>query len=166
MQNGVTKLYPGWKEATTQIVARVRKEGYGLIFSFENLFSMMDIQTPAMATCEVWQKHQFEVLDHIENLKRVLLEDHNICLQNVRGQGYQVLHPDDQVTVAANRLFKKAMTKVRQAVEVITHVDMEALSFDGQQQQMRQLEKAAFLHSVMSKKKIGGEEKEPLAISE
>jgi hypothetical protein len=165
MQN-VTKLFPGWKEAVSQIVDRVGREGYGVMLSFENLFTMMDIQTPATATFEEWQKHQFEVLDNIENLKRSLLEDHNICLQNVRGQGYQVLHPDDQVTIAANKLFKKAMTKVRQAVEVITHVDLAALSFDGQQQQMRQLEKASFLHAVMSKKKIGVGGGAPLAIEE
>ena len=167
MADNVTKLYPGWKEAVHKIVDRVSKEGYGVMLSFEDLFALMDIKTPATATCEEWQKYQFEVLDNIENLKRALLEDYNICLQNVRGQGYQVLHPDDQVTVAVDKALKKALARVRQAVIIATHVDQTALSFDGQQNQMRQLEKASFLHAAMSKKgQFAGGTKEPLALAE
>jgi hypothetical protein len=166
MQNGITKLYPGWKEATVKIVERVSREGYGIMFSHEDLYAMMDIKVPEMATPEVFKKHAFEVMASTLNLFKCLLEEHNLCLHNVRGQGYQVLHPDDQVTIAADKRFKRALHHIGQAVAVLTHVDVDALSFDGQQEQVRRLGKAAFLFSGLSKKKKVAENEKLKALPE
>lgn len=156
MEENVTKLYPGWKEAADQIVKRVSAEGYGVMISHENLLAMMDMKTPEAGTAEDFKKYAFELLTNTVNLTKSLLEEHNLCLHNVRGQGYQVLHPDDQVTIAADKRIKKALHHVGQALMVLTHVDGEALSYDGQQEQVRRLGKVGFLFSALSKKKKVG----------
>lgn len=167
MEENVTKLYPGWKEAAIKILERVERDGYGIMFSHEDLYVLMDIKVPEVATPEEFKKHAFEVMTNTLNLSKSLLEEHNLCLHNVRGQGYQVLHPDDQVTVAADKRFRRALHHIGQAVAVLTHVDVDSLSYDGQQEQVRRLGKAAFLFSGLSKKKkVGGGEEGPLALAE
>jgi hypothetical protein len=159
MKENVTKLYPGWKEAVTKIVERVEKEGYGVMFSTEALFEMMDIKVPETATPEDWKKHSLEVMASTTNLIETLLKDHNLCLHNVRGQGYKILHPDDQVTIGADKRFKSVLHHLGKAMQVLTHVDPDKLSYEGQQQQMRRLGKAAFLVAgIKGKKRITGGE--------
>ena len=152
MDNTV-KLFPGWREAADRIVDRVTEQGYGVIFSHDDLLKMMDIKQPEMATPEEFNKYSLEVMTSTVSLSLWLLHNHNLCLHNVRGQGYQILHPDDQVTIAADKKFKKVIHHLGQAVAILTHVDQQALSHDGQQAQMRGLGKAAFLISGFSKKK-------------
>jgi hypothetical protein len=156
----VLKLHPGWQEAARQIVVRTEAEGYGLVFSFEELFTLMDLKEPQTANLEEWRRHSFEKLQYVENLKSLLLQEHNLCLQNIRGVGYQVLHPDDQVTVAIDRDYRRIGRMLCKIVNKAIHVNQRELSFEGQQHQMRQLERAAFLKAVMGKGKklaAGGE---------
>jgi len=151
------KLYPGWKEAADRILKRWENEGYGILISFQELHGYMDITEPRNGTSAQWKSYSFEVLQATENLKKYLLEEHLLHLENVRGQGYMVLHPNDQVTIAANKLFKKAMFKVNQTIKLLTHVDMSSLSEEGKQSQLLQLEKAAWLKaSFRGKRKFPG----------
>lgn len=166
MENAV-KLFPGWREAADRIVERVTEQGYGVIFSHDDLLKMMDIKLPEMATPDEYKKYSLEVMTSTVNLTQWLLHNHNLCLHNVRGQGYQILHPDDQVTIAADKRFKMVAHHLGKAVEVLTRVDQEALSHDGQQAQLRGLGKAAFLISGFSKKrKFPGEGGSPAALPE
>jgi len=164
----MVKLYPGWKEAGAHIVARTEAEGYGLVFSFEELFCLMDLKWPETASLEDWKRLSFEKLQYMENLKNLLLEEHNLCLHNIRGEGYRVLHPNDQVTVGIEKEYQKIGRLICKIVNKAVHVNQMELSFDGQQQQMRHLEKAAFLQAVMGKKKklAGGGENGPPALPE
>jgi hypothetical protein len=163
MENNVTKIWPGWKEAARKITERVEKDGYGILISQNDLLKMMDIKTPEYATPQEYKKYAFEVMNSLVNLTIILLEEHNLCLHNVRGQGYQILHPNDQVTIAADTKFRKVIHHLSQAVSILTHVDQDSLSYDGQQEQIRRLGKAAFLFSGLSKKKIKEEQR---AVSE
>lgn len=165
--DGVTKLHPGWKEAVSQIVDRVRLEGYGVMFSHEDLHKMMDIKIPETGTHDEYKKRDLEIMSSIVNLTDTLLKEYNICLKNVRGQGYMVLTPDDQVSIGVEQEWRKIGRLVCKAVQKAVCVNQEALSFEGQQVQVRQIEKASFFRAAMSKKKkIGGEEGAPLAIAE
>ena len=167
MQNGVTKLYPGWKEAVDQIADRVNREGYGVMFSHEDLHKMMDIKIPETGTHEEYKKRDLEIMASIVNLTDTLLKEHNICLKNVRGQGYMVLTPDDQVSIGVEQEWRKIGRLVCKAVQKAVCVNQEALSFEGQQMQVRQMEKASFFRAAMSKKKrVVGGEKESLALTE
>jgi len=164
----VIKLYPGWKEAAEQIAKKVKAEGYEIILTWEELYDLMDIKVPETATKEKWKEHEFEVLQNMENLKKLLLREYNLHLENVRGVGYQVLHPNDQVRIAPDKQLEKALAHVEKAREILTNVNQEALSFDGQQHQMRGLEKVGFYKAVMGKGKkiIGPSEGGPLSLPE
>lgn len=163
----MVKLYPGWKEAAAHIVARTEAEGYGLSFSFKELFDLMDFKKMEIGSAEEWEKYSFEKLQNLENLKNLLLEEHNLCLHNIRGEGYQVLHPDDQITLAIDKDYRKIGKMVCKIIKKAIHVNQQELSFDGQQQQMRQMEKAAFLQAVMGKrKKVAGGGEGPPALPE
>ena len=101
------KKHPGWKNAVEIILKRFDEEGYGILFSNQELFEMFDIKQPTYSSYEDFQKFCFERLDHMENLKIELLEAYNICMSNMRGNGYVLLHPDDQVTKEAKKKMEK-----------------------------------------------------------
>lgn len=148
------KLYPGWKEAAMQIAKRVSEKGYELFLSFDELYELMDIKQPSQTqSINQWKMHSFEWLQHIENLKKILLEEYNICLFNVRGEGYRVLHPNEQIMEAVPKRMKKAMQTINKAVLELTHVNQELLSYDAQQNQFRNMERISFVKAALSKRR-------------
>lgn len=153
-ENNLIKLYPPWKQAAQVIAARVEAEGYGLLFTFEELHQMMDLKPPSgKLGIGEWRSSQFEWLQHIENLKDTLLEEYNLGFMNKRGIGYLVLHPNDQVMVAVPKRMHKAMLTVNKAIKELTHVNQALLSYEAQQAQFRNMEKVAFVKAALSKKR-------------
>jgi len=149
-----TKKHPGWKNAAEIILERFDQEGYGILFSDKELDNMLDIQKPRFGSYDAFQKFQFERLMHTENLKEYLLAEYNLCLENVRGKGYMLMCPDDQVMKTSRRYMVLARRKINKMVSVLTHVDMESLSDAGQQEQIALMGRAAFVRSAMNKRKL------------
>jgi hypothetical protein len=161
----MTKAYPGWKNALEKILIRVKLEGYGVIFSHEELLALMDIQIPQVATLQELQKYQLETLSSVENLKDTLIEEYSLYLMNIRGVGYQILHPNDQVDKAPKKHLKKMRKELTRAMTSLTNVHAELLDYDRSQARVRGLARLAFIRAAINKKKIFIDEKEQLKIA-
>ena len=148
------KKHPAWKNASEIILARFDKEGYGIMFSDNEINEMLEINKPGYGSFDAFQKFQLERLNQLENLKIALLENENLCLENSRGNGYMLMHPNDQIDKTAKRFHKLARNKINRMVSVLTNVDNESLSIDCRRQQMDMLGKAAFIKAAMNKRKI------------
>lgn len=62
----------------------------------------------------------FILLSRVEELKSVLLKDHGIALQNVRGQGYRIVPPAEQAEYAAkeaSRYIQKGLLRAKDLLE-------------------------------------------------
>jgi hypothetical protein len=151
---GTTKKHPAWKNAFEIILKRFDSEGYGIAFSDIDINEMLDIKKPGYGSYDVFQKFQLERLSQLESLKEILLEDANLCLENIRGNGYILMHPNDQVQIVANKFVKHARNKVNRAVAVLTNVDHELLSVEAKQKQLDMLGKTAFIKAAMNKRKL------------
>ena len=149
-----TKKHPAWKNATELILERFDKEGYGIMFSDNEINEMLELTKPSYGSYDDFQKFQLERLGQLESLKIALLEDANLCLENSRGNGYMLMHPDDQISKTAKKFHKHARNKINRMVSILTNVDNEALSLDGRRQQLDMLGKAAFIKAAMNKRKI------------
>lgn len=144
--------YPGWKQAEQEILTRVNLEGYGILISLEDLHRYMKMKEPTQI--DEYKKYQFEWLGNVENLKESLLEDHNICLMNSKGDGYIVCTPDDQVNKAYSKFIKKARASLRKAANTLIHVEQDLLSAEGNKTRLNNLAKVAFIGQAMNKRKV------------
>ena len=149
-----TKAYPGWKNAIEKIMERVNTEGFGVLFSKKELLDYCDIKVPERATAPEWQQHSFEVLDHIDHMVKELSEEYDICLFNVKGQGYKVLHPNDQVEKEPQKHFKKIRREISKTKRSLTNVKTELLSDDKQTLRLNMLTRVAFIRGAMNKKRL------------
>ena len=149
-----TKLHPGWKNAFEIILKRFDQDGYGVMFSDEQLLTMLDIEKPDVGTYDDFQKFQLERLKQMESLKNALLEQCNLCMENMRGQGYVLMHPNDQVLKTANKYYRLSKKKINKMLSVLTNVDNEHLDHEGRDNRLRMLGRAAFIKSAMNKRKI------------
>ena len=147
------KPFPGWKNALRHIVARVDKEGYGIFVSHKELLGWLNIG-PKPASVVDFEKWTFEKLRQVENLKDELLTLHNIKLQVSKGEGYNVLHPDDQVTKGVELHFKKARKQISKAVDTLTNVNEDLLSLEGQHLRLRNMVKIGFIKAAFNKRKF------------
>jgi hypothetical protein len=159
MDENALRIYPPWKEAVGIIAARVEREGYGIILTHEEFLDMFDLKIPAIATPATWRKLQFDLLQNMDNLRSTLLEDHNIFLLNIRGIGYQVLTPGEQVDIVPKIYIDKINGLIRKSIKSQMYIDADNLDDTQRQTRLRNLEKMAFLKSVSKKIRLGYEEK-------
>ena len=149
-----TKKHPAWKNAMEMILNRFDEEGYGIMFSSQNLLDMLDMEKPNYGSFDEFQNFQLERLNQIESLKSALLEDSNLCLENSRGNGYMIMHPNDQVSKTSDKYYRQSRKKINRMISVLTCVDSSSLSQDGQQKQINMLGRAAFIKAAMNKRKV------------
>lgn len=90
----------------------------GEVVSREWLLWALDI--PAARSVAQVTEIQWMLMERIEQLKSVLLHEHQILLANVRGKGYLVVPPQDQAKYAVSVSLKevrKALSKGRDMLE-------------------------------------------------
>jgi len=148
------KKHPGWKNAVEEILARFDSEGYGVMFSEREILTMFDIEKPEVGSYEEFQKFNLDRLTQMDSLVNNLQEEHNLCLQNVRGQGYVLMHPDDQVTKAVEKYRIQARRKINRMVSICTNVNYDALTDEGRRAQNQALGRAAFIRAAMNKRNV------------
>lgn len=89
-----------------------------------NVKDFPDSKTFIMAV----QEQQFEFLSLFEALRKDVLKNHSYYLINVRGQGYRIIHPNDQSQYAYDMLIKDVNKAFREANDIMTHVKTSAVA--------------------------------------
>lgn len=149
---GNLRKYPPYKNAIDAIRERVEKESYGFTLSHGELLELLELKEPG--TVEEYKRYSLKLLDAMESVKEELLEEHNICLFNIRGEGYQVLHPNDQATIAFRKAMKQGRKQVLKARKLITHIDTGLLNMEVAKDRLRSLARVAFVETAFNKRKL------------
>ena len=144
--------YPVWTVALNHVLDSVEEDGYGAMFTHEELREWMGIEIPT--TIEESKRSDFDYLTGMEKLKKELLEEHCICLDNVKGKGYIAAHPNDQVTNVVDGFLRKAREGVNKAAKHLNHVKSELLSAEAEIARHRRIERAVFIKRAFNKRKI------------
>jgi len=105
------KKHPGYLE----MLDRFRGRGYGSILSYDEL------NTAAHGDIRGKLYGQFC------KFSRELLHQENKKLECIRGEGYRIILPNEHTRVA-NRELKRATRRAITGVDIILHVDYEALN--------------------------------------
>ena len=151
------KAYPPYRNAVEEIIKDVEAKGYSRLYTHDQLKTWMDIKDPK--TIDEYKKRELEYLSALDNLKSDLLLEHRLYLENDHGKGYRVLEPDEQIADGADRHIKRAQKQILQATRVLTYVNEELLSLDGDKLRMRKLQRTAFLQAAFRKRRLPEVEK-------
>ena len=144
--------YPPWKNAITEILKRFEAEGFGVIFSLGWLDEQFDIK-PARTIPES-QKNQFTRMSQLDGLTTSLRQEHQLCFSNVRGQGYQIMHPNDQVAQGSKKHLRKASREVSKAAAINQNVRMAHLDSEHIEIYMHNARRNSFLRKAFGKRKF------------
>jgi hypothetical protein len=156
----LTKKHPIWLDAAEKISRKVMTDGYGFLITWEEIFKMLDIDTPE----NVMQKKDFEriSLDRMAKttkLREILLADYNIYLSTERNKGYVVLTPDDQVTIGYDHFYKRVRRGLKMMFRTLTCVNDSELSKKTLEQRDRSLNRTIFIMQAANKRKLPSQKK-------
>lgn len=128
---GTISVFPAWKNAV-EIAAN--EFSHGDVISMQWLHDNFKITKPVNGTFDDFQKYQFAFLEAIDGFKNELLENHQMAIVNIRGEGYRVLQPKEHTGYAEEK-FKKDLKKCAiKAVSILTHTKFDALDDNERRQ--------------------------------
>jgi hypothetical protein len=117
--------YPAWRQAARDLASTF---SYGDVVTLDWLSEAFML--PAPKTIKQYRAHQFAFLHHLDALRQELLEQHQLALRNIRGEGYEVVHPNNQVDFAWTTAFTRVRRELGKLASNITHIRHHELSDD------------------------------------
>jgi len=119
------KKYPLYLEVVDEIV---KKYTYGDVIPKDWLLENLELSPPESGTFEEIKKYQLNVLSVLEPLKETLLAEHDMLLNNIRGQGYLIVVPEQQSEVVWDKMKTNFGKEFRRAVKGLVNIDINQLS--------------------------------------
>jgi len=119
----------------------------GDLVSHDWLRMVLDINDAAVAA------NAFVVVERMEAFKTVLLDGHQIALQNVRGRGYRVIPPHEQARYAAEEAARYMAKGLKKADALLTNTRHESLTTDEKKRHTDTQVRIAALSGMISKGK-------------
>ncbi len=144
--------HPLWKQAVDDAV---REFNYGDMIPFSWLYNAFNMHPLERGTAKEFQKAQFAFLGAIENFKLTMLEEHNMYLHSMRGEGYVIVNPVHQSDLAWDGMKKKMYKAFSQATMRLTCIDITMLDSSEKTNNSNKLNTLAALR-LMSRRKVNG----------
>jgi len=143
---------PMWGQVVNRVRELFETESYGFTISHDELKELMDIR-PA-TTIEESKKEQLDYLTGMEKAKDALLEDYNLCLFSVRGEGYQVLYPSEQVKKGADHYIRKSQRALSKTMNTLANIDVDQLGHEEINLRHAKMNRIAFIKAAFRKRRI------------
>lgn len=126
-------LHPIWKQAAEDFVSARFTDGDVIPREwFEEHFNMNAAK--GSMKLDAYQTRQLVWLENIESLRRLLLDDHSIYLENVFGAGYRIVPPGEQTGATRARFEREVRKEFRRAARGLKNVRHDQLT-DAQRQE-------------------------------
>jgi hypothetical protein len=140
-------LYPEWRQAVRDFFEDKFKEGDVISKTWlEAHFGMEPID--GLMSAEDFQKRQFEWLQNVESFRTELLEQHQICLSVVYGEGYRVVPPGEQTTLAQEKFEREAAKAYKRAALTLKNVRQDQLTDAQRKENMDAIAKLSMLRGM------------------
>ena len=85
----------------------------------------------------------------ITKAKKILLKQYGKSIENIRGDGYRVVSPDDFVGVSLKH-YKRGFNEIQKATDTLTYAPVKAMSAEGRDTYRRFHDRAVTLHAAMN----------------
>lgn len=143
-------LYPTWKQAARDFLEAAFPPGSLITHAWlEEHFEMPAPADPM--TFKAFQTRQFEWLRNVDSLRTYLLEDHQIYLESIAGEGYRVVPPSEQTKVADGRFEREAARAFQRVTTALENVRVEQLTDAQRRENTDAVAKIAMLRGMARK---------------
>jgi len=140
-------LFPEWRQAVKDFFDEGFGEGDVVSKSWlEMHFGMEPIAGPM--TAEDFQERQFEWLRNMEAFRAELLENHQIFLSVVFGEGYRVVPPGEQTELAQEKFEREAAKAYKRAALTLKNVRQDQLTDAQRKENMDAIAKLSMLRGM------------------
>lgn len=115
-------LHPEWRQAAKDLAASFK---YGDLITLDWLREAFLLKEPQ--TIQEFKSYQLDFLSCMDALRQELLVEHQLSLKNIRGAGYELVSPNEQVEVAWQATFGKVrreLGKLSGAIRYIRHDEL------------------------------------------
>lgn len=129
MNEGDVTIDPQWLAAAEEVAENC---AYGDLLTKEWLTEAFGLQQPEFGTVEDFERHKLEFMQCMDQFSRQLLEEHNLALQNVWGQGYRIVPPSEQVDVAWKAAMQGVRRELRKLGSQLRHIRYDELELSEQ----------------------------------
>ena len=100
-----------------------------------------------------YQTTQFKYMTAIDKLRDELLDKEMYYLRNIRGDGYVLLPPKDQVQFAFDRCLDQVKKEFRIAKDIVLHIRTDAIPVEQQSKNHDLIAKLSNLQQIFSKER-------------
>ena len=122
------RAYPPWKHALREFLESGFNEGDTVPYEWFYIAFNLQQPKPDTDTAATVQKIELQFLSNFNELAKALLEDHQICLSNVRSVGYRWVPPPEQTQLACEDGSHELRKALRKAYRRMVNVDHSRLS--------------------------------------
>jgi hypothetical protein len=117
--------YPAWREAIARLVKDKRLQP-GTLFTHRELYDMFMVKYPERdvpITPGELAKLELQYLSQLKGFESALLEEHQIALASVKGEGYRIVLPREQTPWAERQGISEVRKAIRKLGTRLTNVD-------------------------------------------
>lgn len=141
------------KDIVRDAVAEFLNKGfnYGDLVSHEWLD--YELKIPYTETAVEKEQRDFTKLRRIKAFRQEILETHNIVLENVKGEGYKLIHPNDQAAHAVTEALRQAQNGMRYGSKVLKHARLDEMEPENRKRHIDADRKMAALSGMLSKER-------------
>jgi hypothetical protein len=144
-----TTLLPEWRQAVKDFLSAGFREGDLVTHAWlEDHFGMAKLIEDQPMLPADWGARQFEWLRNIEAFRTELLEEHQIFLSSVFGQGYRLVPPREQTAIAQDKFEREAKRSYRKAATTLKHVQVEKLTEVERRENLDAIARIAMLRGM------------------
>lgn len=129
--------YVSYKDYWKAAIVKMRDDGlsYGDTISHRDMYELLGIPMPENLTqFQDIKQAQLAYIHNVDCIKRELLEEDQMDMQNVRGIGYQIVHPSEQTGKAMGDMMADIKKALRRTVKRISFVDFAQLTAEEQRE--------------------------------
>lgn len=149
---GPVHLLPPWRNAAAELFAD--RYTFGDIVPHDELQESLRLPKPAgRVTVEEYEGWRLSLVAQVEALSNFLLEEKNMCLKAVPGQGYLIVTPAEQTDYAMGHGLKRVKSELRKMGRRLSFIDRSALTHEEARKNADALARLSFLQSMANKRK-------------
>lgn len=149
---GTVHLLPPWRNAAAELFGE--RYGYGDVVPHEELQAALMLPKPTgRITVEEYEEWRLSLLAQVDSLGSFLLEEKNMCLKAVPGQGYMIVEPAKQTEYALEHGMKRVKSELRKMGRRLSFIDRSALTHEEARKNADALARLSFLQQMASKAK-------------
>lgn len=146
-------LYPNWKNAVRLFIEA--EFNYEQLIPHSWFMLALGMKKPVdSATFEDGIKFESEYRNQMEMVKKELLREHNIHIENKYGDGYYIIPPEKQTKAALEDMFTSLNKRLNKARRIIKYTNIEALNYEQKRENTDAQVKVSMLKRMLKPKKV------------